>query len=213
MVRHQHRFLTQHLGVSKLNAVVGISMGGMQAFEWAVSYPAFMDKIVPVVGSPRLAVYDIVLWETDLRILEWFLDCRCQPPAAIRHGLYLLMGGPDYQSRVLPRDSLPSALAQLETASLTEGRAHDLTSQLQAMIDHDVAAPLGGSLEQAASRVEAEAFVVVGLTDHVVTPGPALEFAALMGARTLQLANDCGHQAPWCESERFNSAVRAFLRE
>jgi homoserine O-acetyltransferase len=66
-------------------------MGGVQAFEWAVSYPGFSEKIVPVVGSRRLAVYDIVLWETDLRILEWFLDCRCQPPAALRQGLYFLM--------------------------------------------------------------------------------------------------------------------------
>jgi len=68
-------------------------------------------------------------------------------------------------------------------------------------------------MEQAASQVQAEAFVVVGLTDHVVTPGPALEFARLLGARTLQLTNDCGHQAPWCEPERFNFAVREFLRK
>ena len=211
MVRHQHRLLTEHLGLSRLNAVAGISMGGMQAFEWAVSYPEFVEKIVPVVGSPRLAVYDIVLWETDLRILEWFLDCGCQPPAALRQGLYFLMGGPDYQSRVSPRDSLPSARAQLETASLTEERAYDSSSQLRAMVGHDVAAPFDGSMEQAASQVQAEAFVVVGLTDHVVTPGPALEFARLLGARTLQLTNDCGHQAPWCEPERFNFAVREFL--
>jgi homoserine O-acetyltransferase len=96
---------------------------------------------------------------------------------------------------------------------LTEERAYDLSGQLHAMIDHDVAAPFGGSLEQAASQIQAEAFVVVGLTDHVVTPGPALELARLLGARTLQLANDCGHQAPSCEPEIFNSAVREFLRE
>jgi homoserine O-acetyltransferase len=213
MVRHQHRLLTEYLGVSRLNAVLGISMGGMQAFEWAVSYPEFAEKIVPVVGSPRLAVYDIVLWEMELRILDWFLDCRCQPPAALREGLYFLMGGPDYQSRVLPRDSLPSARARLEMASLTEERVYDLSSQLHAMIGHDVAAPFAGSLEQAASLVQAEAFIVVGLADHLVTPGPALEFAGLLGARTLRLTNDCGHQAPWCEPERFNSAVREFLRK
>ncbi|MDH3292157.1 MAG: alpha/beta fold hydrolase [Gemmatimonadota bacterium] len=213
MVRHQHRLLAERLGVSQLKAVVGISMGGMQAFEWAVSYPEFADKIVPVVGSPRLAVYDVVLWETDLRILEWFLDCRCQPAAALEQGLFFLMGGPDYQSRVFPRDSLPKAQAELEAASLTEERARDLSSQLHAMIDHNVAAPFSGSLERAASQVQAEVFVVVGLTDHVVTPGPALEFARLLQAHTLQLTSDCGHQAPWCEEEEFNAAVREFLRK
>ena len=34
MVRLQRRLLTEHLGVSHLKAVVGVSMGGMQAFEW-----------------------------------------------------------------------------------------------------------------------------------------------------------------------------------
>lgn len=213
MVRHQHRLLEEKFGISTLKAVVGISMGGMQAFEWAVSYPEFASKIVPVVGSPRLAVYDIVLWDTDLRILEWFLDCRCQPPAAVRQGLFFLTGGPDYHSRVTQRDALPEIRARLDEASLTEARAYDLSSQLHAMIDHDVAAQFEGSLEQAASQIQAELFVVVGLTDHVVTPGPALEIASLLGAGTLPLDNDCGHQAPWCEEDTFNSAVREFLRK
>lgn len=211
MVRHQHRLLTETLGISSLKAVVGISMGGMQAFEWAVSYPGFAEKIVPIVGSPRLAVYDIVLWETDLRILEWFLACRCQPPAAVRRGLFFLMGGPDYHSRLSPRDSLPRARASLEAASLTEERAYDLRVQLHAMIDHDVSAPFHGSLELAAARVQAEVLVVVGLTDHVVTPTPALEFARLLDARTLEFGNDCGHQAPWCERAVSYPAIQEFL--
>ena len=212
MVRQQHRMLEEELGIGRLKAVVGISMGGMQAFEWAVSYPGFAEKIIPVVGSPRLAPYDIVLWETDLEILAWFLECQCQPPAAIRQGLFFLAGGPDYHARVSPRDSLSSILDQLASASLDEDRSHDLTLQLHAMIDHDVSAPFGGSMDQAAERTQADFFVVVGLTDHVVTPGPALEFAELLVARTLELPNDCGHQAPWCEEEFFNSSVREFLR-
>jgi len=213
MVRHQHRLLTENLGLSHLKAVVGISMGGMQAFEWAVSYPEFAEKIVPIVGSPRLAVYDVVLWETDRRILEWFLDCRCQPPAAVRQGLFFLMQGPDFHARVSPHDTLPRARTSLEAAALRVERAYNLRSQLRAMIAHDVAAPFGGSLERAAARVRAGLLVVVGLTDHVVTPGPALEFARLVDARTLELGSDCGHQAPSCQADVFNPAVQEFLRQ
>jgi homoserine O-acetyltransferase len=51
IVAAQHRLL-QHLGAKHLRAVVGPSYGGFQAFQWAVSFPDFMDGIVPVVTAP-----------------------------------------------------------------------------------------------------------------------------------------------------------------
>src|SRR3954464_9397920 len=41
-----YRLLTEDLGVKHLRAIVGFSMGAQQAFQWAVSYPDFADKIV-----------------------------------------------------------------------------------------------------------------------------------------------------------------------
>ncbi len=42
------RALLEHLGVDHLVAVIGPSYGGFQAFQWAVTFPDFMDGIVPV---------------------------------------------------------------------------------------------------------------------------------------------------------------------
>jgi homoserine O-acetyltransferase len=52
IVTAQHRLL-EHLGVWHLRGVVGPSYGGFQAFQWAVSFPDFMDAIVPVVSAPK----------------------------------------------------------------------------------------------------------------------------------------------------------------
>ena len=41
------------LGVRHLAAVVGPSYGGFQAFQWGISFPNFMDGLVPVVTAPR----------------------------------------------------------------------------------------------------------------------------------------------------------------
>lgn len=49
MVRTQ-RILMDHLGVKRLHAVVGGSMGGYQALVWAVQYPDFVERCV-CIGS------------------------------------------------------------------------------------------------------------------------------------------------------------------
>jgi homoserine O-acetyltransferase len=50
-VAAQMRLLTEHLGVSQLQAVIGFSMGAQQAFQWSVSHPDFVATIVPMCGS------------------------------------------------------------------------------------------------------------------------------------------------------------------
>ena len=45
--------LLESLGIKHLVAVAGPSFGGYQTFQWGVSYPDFMDGLVPVVSAPK----------------------------------------------------------------------------------------------------------------------------------------------------------------
>jgi homoserine O-acetyltransferase len=54
MVRAQRAFLDQ-LGIERLAAVAGGSLGGMQAFEWAVLYPDAVDAVVAVASTHALS--------------------------------------------------------------------------------------------------------------------------------------------------------------
>src|SRR5215813_14851830 len=65
-VRTQYELVTKILRLNHLHAVMGVSMGGMQTFQWAVAYPDFMDLVIPIVGSPQLAPYDLLIWQAQL---------------------------------------------------------------------------------------------------------------------------------------------------
>jgi homoserine O-acetyltransferase len=51
MVEGQKRMLAQ-LGVGKLQAIMGMSMGGMVTFQWATSYPDMAEKFIPIGAYP-----------------------------------------------------------------------------------------------------------------------------------------------------------------
>ena len=216
-VESQHVLLTTVLKINHVKAVVGISMGGMQAFQWLVSYPEFMDKAIPIVGSPRLAPYDLLLWQAQIEALMRDRDWKggnysANPARALdfAFGELLLTSPPDYNKRKT-RDEV---LADLEKARHDNkgSDANNKIRQTQAMMELDVSRDFGGSLQRAAKAVKAKVFVVVSKFDHVVTPGPATEFGSLIGAKILTLESDCGHLATVCESTRLNDAVADFLK-
>lgn len=61
MVHGQHRLLTEALNIRRLRAVVGASMGGMQALQWGVSYPDFAHKLVPMTAMARTAPWAVAV--------------------------------------------------------------------------------------------------------------------------------------------------------
>ena len=58
MVRVQAA-LVDHLGIERLLTVVGGSMGGMQALQWAVSFPNRVRSVIPIASTPRLTAQGI----------------------------------------------------------------------------------------------------------------------------------------------------------
>ncbi len=62
MVRAQ-KLLVDRLGITRLFAVVGGSMGGMQALQWAAAYPAQVFAAVPVATAPFHSAQNIAFHE------------------------------------------------------------------------------------------------------------------------------------------------------
>lgn len=56
-----HRALLAHLGIARLHAVIGGSLGGMQGLQWALDHPEEVERAVLVCASARLNAQNIAL--------------------------------------------------------------------------------------------------------------------------------------------------------
>lgn len=55
--------LVDYLGIEKLFAVVGGSLGGMQAMRWSIDYPDRLEKCVVIASAPKLTAQNIAFNE------------------------------------------------------------------------------------------------------------------------------------------------------
>ena len=62
-IHAQFQLLTKHLGIGELDAVIGFSMGGQQAYYWACMYPSFVKNAVVICGSARTSGHNYAFLE------------------------------------------------------------------------------------------------------------------------------------------------------
>jgi homoserine O-acetyltransferase len=88
-----HRALLAHLGVARLHAAVGGSLGGMQVLQWALDRPEEIERAVLVCASARLNAQNIALSAVARAAIMSDPDFRggdyLDGPLRPRHGLAL----------------------------------------------------------------------------------------------------------------------------
>jgi len=90
-----HKALADALGVKKLTAVAGASGGSIQAMEWAVEYPDFVERVIHVIG-PGLEIQPYSIGMID----AWAAPIKLDPN----------WKGGDYYGGAEPLDGLAQAL-------------------------------------------------------------------------------------------------------
>jgi homoserine acetyltransferase len=214
MVNSQYKLLTEVLKINHLYAVFGGSMGGMQTFQWMVCYPNFMDKAVPYVGSPKLTSYDLLLWNTELHIIELGHKCNLSDDELIINVAELQtleIQTPGYRVENTKPEDYYSFIQNRYKSYRKYFDSYDYASQLRAMLHHDISKNFGNSMRRAAENVKAKVFIIVSKTDHMSNPKPALDFAKMINAQTYTFQNNCGHLGPGCDMKKFEEVVNNFL--
>lgn len=200
MVQSQYQLLTQKFNIKHLHAIMGVSMGGFQTFQWGISYPDFTDILIPIVGSPQLNGYDLVNFNILRKVIE--------ADSAFNHGNYtvnpiiapasMYMGlnltSPAHIAKTIPRENFSVLLHGVET-SKNGADWNDSYYQVLAILGQDIAKNYNGSLAEAAKHIKAKMLIISSLQDHSVSPEPAVQFSKLLPAKLIMFDSELGHQA------------------
>jgi homoserine O-acetyltransferase len=202
MVRTERAFLDE-LGIGRLAAVAGGSLGGMQAFEWAITYPDQVDAIVAIATThalqPQGVAWNAIAREAIMRDPAWrgghYYDSGEAPldgmgvARMIGHITYLSAPGlADKFGRRLqfaddirytitePEFEVESYLRYQAASFVTRFDANTYVYTSRALTYFDLARQYGdGSLQRALESIEARTLLIAFSSDWLYPPSGSRE--------------------------------------
>ena len=221
-----HKLLTEELHITHLRAIVGFSMGAQQAFQWAVSYPDFADRIVATAGTAKTYPHGFVRLEGQIAALT--------ADAAFQNGDYTSspkkgmeafgvvwtawLFSQEWWRKELwregakPGTTFESTLNEFRTNFIPGADANDLILQCRTWEKHDVGATpsFGGDVAKALGSIKVPFLYMPSETDLYFPVGDARYEAGFMRTVTLlPIPSLWGHTA----GAASNPADEKFLNE
>ena len=241
MVRAQKR-LIDHLGITRLLAVIGGSMGGMQALEWAICYPEMVQSAIPIATTAQLSPQSIAFdwvgreaikydpnWKNGDYEPDRVPDRGLATARMLAHITYL---SDESMSRKFGRElqehdeygfdfqrdfAVESYLEHQGRRFVERFDANSYFYITRAMDYFDLAERADGNLARALAPARAD-FLVVSFSSDWLFPtaqSRAIVHALLKNRRNVsfcEIESDYGHDAFLLEVDTLGPMVAAFLR-
>jgi homoserine O-acetyltransferase len=208
MVRTERAFLDE-LGIERLAVAAGGSLGGMQAFEWAILYPGQIDVVVAIASThalhPQGLAWNAIAREAIMRDPAWrgghYYGAEEAPNAGmgvarmIGHITYLsALGMSDKFGRRLqfaddirytitePEFEVESYLRHQADSFVRRFDANTYLYTSRALTYFDLARQYGGSLTHALEGVQARTLLIAFSSDWLYPPTASRELEAALRA-------------------------------
>jgi homoserine O-acetyltransferase len=212
MVNSQYRLLTEYLSINHIKAVMGYSMGGIQALEWSIAYPQFMDKVISIAGTPKLSFYDSLLWNTQIKLIENAGNDPQELSFAMERVIDLStmnLYTPSFYASTQNPDNLANYMAdQYKNQKM---KPDDYLAGLQAIVKQNLYIDSNAKVINLKEVIKSKILLIAGKEDHMVNPTGSITLAKELNAQLLILESNCGHVSIFCEAEKIKNVVKDFL--
>jgi homoserine O-acetyltransferase len=229
-----HQMLSEQLRITHLRSVIGFSMGAQQAFQWAVSYPDFMDSIVATAGTAKTYGHGIVRLEGQIAALTaddaFKAGNYTTPPEKGLQAFAVVWTGwlfsQEWWRRELWRIDAPAditlakVIENFRTEFIPGADANDLILQMRTWQEHDVGttAPFNGQVEAALASIKVPVLYMPSETDLYFPLADArYEAGFIPGCTLLPIPSLWGHPAGAGASPEdavfLNRHIAAFLHQ
>ena len=223
-----HILLADHLKISSVFSLIGSSVGGFQAIEWATMQPERFKSIVLIATAPYASPWTIAIDETqrmaifaDKSFGEKRVDAAQKGLSAARAiGLLTYRGGKGYnrtQQDTHDTDAVPdyhrACSYQQHQGDKLVNRfdAYSYVTILDTFDTHNVGRGRGG-IQNALKKVEVPALCVGITTDMIFTPEEMKELADMLPKAVYkQLDSDFGHDGFLVEFSFLNAIINDFF--
>lgn len=239
-VRTQAR-LADALGITRWHAVIGGSLGGMQALEWSIRYPDRVARAVVVAAAPRLSAQNIAFNEIARHAIRSdpafhdgrYLEHDAVPGVGLR--LARMLGHITYLSddgmrARFGRDrrgeharfnfdvefEIESYLRYQGESFVNRFDANTYLLMTKALDYFDPAQTTGGDLARALETTQARFLVVAFSSDWRFSPERSQEIVQALLAHKkqvsyLEIESDFGHDAFLMPIDLYHRALGGFL--
>jgi homoserine O-acetyltransferase len=221
-----HRLLVEELKITHLRAVIGFSMGAQQAFQWAVSYPVFADRIVATSGTAKTYPHGVVRLEGQIAAIAadptfQSGDYTAQPAKGLEAfgtvwaaWLYSQEWWRRelWRTNTAPGTTFEQVLNRFRTNFIPGADANNLILQMRTWEHHDVGSTPGfnGDVEKALRSIKVPFLYMPSETDLYFPIGDArYEAAFIPGVTLAPIPSLWGHTA----GAASNPADGKFLNE
>lgn len=222
-----HRLLADALGISRIHTLVGSSVGGFQAVEWAVTEPERFGRLILIATDAKASPWTIAIDETQRMAIKsdatWGeprADAAAKGLAAARAIGLLTYRGPlgynltQQDTEELPAVPRPCSYQQHQGDKLCRRfNAYSYVSILDSFDTHDVGRGRGG-VEAALARISCPTIVVGITTDIIFLPEEERRLASLIPqAEYREISSALGHDGFLVEYSQLNSLLTPFINQ